>query len=113
MFSLTHRERKILLFIGILIFCGAILRFFGVNVNTIAADTNNKNQKQESFPIDINTASSADLEEIPGIGPAIASRIIEYRTNHGKFISPDDLKKIKGIGDKKMQMMKDYIAIQD
>src|SRR5256885_643794 len=48
--------------------------------------------------ININTAPSADLELLPGIGPALAARIIEYRKTSGPFRSVDDLDKVKGIG---------------
>ena len=113
MFSLTPRERKVIIFLGILIFCGAVLRFLNVKINNVTANTNVQNQTQKILQININTADLVDLEKIPGIGPEIARRIIEYRTNHGQFLSLDDLSKVKGIGDKKLEMMKDYIIVQD
>lgn len=48
--------------------------------------------------ININTASPADLDELPGIGQSIATRIVDYRTANGPFGSIDDLKNVKGIG---------------
>jgi competence protein ComEA len=48
--------------------------------------------------LNINTASAADLDGLPGIGPSIAQRIIEYRTSNGPFQSVEDLQKVKGIG---------------
>ncbi|MDD4182275.1 MAG: helix-hairpin-helix domain-containing protein [Candidatus Omnitrophica bacterium] len=113
MFSLTPRERKIFVFLGILIFCGAILRFLSVKINNVNVITDNKNQIQEVFPININNANLLDLEKIPGVGPEIANRIIEYRTNHGQFIRLDNLKEVKGIGDKKFEAMKDCITLRD
>src|SRR5262245_46327404 len=47
--------------------------------------------------ININTASSSQLQVLPGIGPALAGRIIEYRTRNGAFRSIDDLDNVKGI----------------
>lgn len=51
-------------------------------------------------PIDVNTATEAQLEGLKGIGPAKAKTIIEYRTKNGPFKSVDDLEKVKGIGKK-------------
>jgi len=50
-------------------------------------------------PIDINTASEADLIRLHGIGPVLAERIVAYRNEHGPFSSIDDLKAVQGIGD--------------
>lgn len=48
--------------------------------------------------IDLNTADAAALEELPGVGPAIAARIIEYRDTNGPFASVDELEEVPGIG---------------
>ncbi len=53
---------------------------------------------QPSGLIDINSASAAELDELDGIGQAIAERIIEYRTTNGPFKAPEDLRNVKGIG---------------
>lgn len=50
-------------------------------------------------PVDINTATSEELQTLPGIGPAIAERIIAYREEHGSFASVEDLLNVKGIGE--------------
>ncbi|MFA5007660.1 MAG: ComEA family DNA-binding protein [Candidatus Omnitrophota bacterium] len=113
MFSLTHYERKVFVFLGILIFCGAILRFFSVKINNANASAYTKNQIRQILSININTANLSDLEKIPGIGPEIANRIIQYRTTNGFFNSTEDLKKVKGIGDKKFEKMKYCITVQD
>ena len=62
--------------------------------------------------ININTAGSAELQEIPGVGPVTADKIIEYRSSHGKFTSIDDLVNISGIGTKTLEKMKGYITIK-
>jgi competence protein ComEA len=49
-------------------------------------------------PVNLNTASVADLDDLPGIGQSIAERIIEYRTTNGPFQAIEDLQKVKGIG---------------
>jgi competence ComEA-like helix-hairpin-helix protein len=52
----------------------------------------------EPKKIDVNSATVAELIELPGIGPALAARIVAYRTEHGPFRTVDDLKAVKGIG---------------
>lgn len=61
--------------------------------------------------ININTAKKEELETIPGIGPALAERIIEYRNKNGKFKSIEDLKNVSGIGDKKFENIKEKIRV--
>lgn len=63
-------------------------------------------------PININTASQAELETLPRIGPAIAGRIIEYRSAHGPFARIEDIKNVKGIGDATFTAIKDYITVK-
>lgn len=63
-------------------------------------------------PVNINTASSRDLESIPGIGVVIASRIIGYREKFGNFGSWEDLKNVKGIGDKKIEALKNQVVFR-
>ncbi len=61
--------------------------------------------------IDINKATFDQLEVLPGIGPKLAQRIIKYRETHGSFKSLEELKQIKGIGEKKFEKIKPYIYI--
>jgi competence protein ComEA len=62
--------------------------------------------------IDPNLASKADLETLPGIGPVMAQRIIDYRRAHGPYRKIDDLRKVSGIGRKKLTKMKPYLIIE-
>lgn len=62
--------------------------------------------------VNLNTADAAQLQHIPGIGPAMAERILTYRRSAGRFQSPDDLLQISGIGDKKYQRMKPYMTVR-
>lgn len=50
--------------------------------------------------VNLNTATVADLDTLPRIGPALAQRILDWRTAHGRFSSVDDLRQVSGIGDK-------------
>jgi comEA protein len=64
-----------------------------------------------NFIVNINTASSKELQKLPGIGPVLARRIMEYRTQHGEFKSIEELKKVKGIGHRTMVRLKSLIKI--
>ena len=61
--------------------------------------------------ININTASEKELDSLPGVGPATAKRIIEYRQEKGQFASIEDIKKVKGIGDGTFKKFKDKITV--
>ncbi len=73
---------------------------------------NSPPQAASAGPININTASQAELETLPRIGPAIAGRIIEYRSAHGPFARIEDIKNVKGIGDATFDAIKDYITVK-
>jgi competence protein ComEA len=64
------------------------------------------------FPINLNTATAEQLEAIPGIGPVLAQRIIEYRQTHGRFQSVDELREVRGIGPKRLENMRPYVVVK-
>ncbi len=61
--------------------------------------------------ININTASSEELDKLPGIGPAIAKAVIDYRTQNGPFKQIEDINAVKGIGDALFEKIKDQITV--
>lgn len=61
--------------------------------------------------VDINTASASELDTLPGIGPAYAKRIMEYRETNGPFRSINDIVRVRGIGPKTFQKLKDKITV--
>lgn len=63
-----------------------------------------------SEPININTADATMLEKLKGIGPAKAAAIIEYREQHGPFVSTADLSLVPGIGAKTVEMIESEIT---
>lgn len=77
--------------------------------NVIVEDSveGGKNQK-----VNINEAKQEQLEELPGIGPSIAKKIIEHRNINGKFQSIEQLKEVSGIGEAKFSKIKDYIVVK-
>ena len=60
--------------------------------------------------ININTADAAELDKLPGVGPALAGRIIEYRNANGPFKAGEELKKVKGLGESKYEKLKEKIV---
>lgn len=77
---------------------------------------NGSRAKAKSLPakegININTASAEELTQLPGIGPALAARIVEYRVQKGRFSTLDELKNVKGIGPKKFEKLRPYIRLR-
>ena len=62
--------------------------------------------------ININTAAAEQLVLLPGIGKKTADAIIEYRTKNGNFTAVDDIAKVKGIGAKKLEKIKNYLVLE-
>ena len=70
-----------------------------------------KKQESENQRISINTATANDLTALPGIGEAMAERIIAYRNEHGLFQTIDELRNVKGIGERKYEALEDLITL--
>ena len=64
-----------------------------------------------SGPVNLNTASAAALEELPGVGPVLAQRIVDWRTEHGRFTSVDELGEVSGIGEKMFAQLQDKVTV--
>lgn len=67
---------------------------------------------QPSWPLDINSATGPQLEAVPGIGPAMAARILAYRSEKGRFTSMDQLTEVSGIGDKRLAQLRPYLCVR-
>jgi competence protein ComEA len=62
-------------------------------------------------PVDLNTANADQLDALPGVGPATAAAIIKDREAHGAFRSVDDLGRVRGIGDAKLEQLRDLVTV--
>jgi competence protein ComEA len=62
-------------------------------------------------PINLNTATPAQLESLPGIGPRTAERIVEYRQKNGGFKKVEDLMNVRGVGEKNFLKLKPLITV--
>lgn len=62
--------------------------------------------------VNINKATASELETINGVGPALAEKIIAYRTANGRFATVEDLKNVSGIGEKKFETIRDAVVVK-
>ena len=77
-----------------------------------ATSSNASTEFLRANPIDLNKATQAQLEVLPGVGPKMAERIIAYRTENGGFKSVDELDEVKGIGEKRMATLKPLVKVR-
>ena len=80
--------------------------------NSAKADKAGKADKKSQITgrIDINRASAAELMSLPGIGPKLSQMIVDYRDANGAYTTPEDIKKVKGIGQKRFEAIRDLIT---
>ena len=69
------------------------------------------NKKPPEAPVNLNTATSEQLQQVPGIGPVTADKILQMRKSYGAFKSVDDLRAVRGIGPKRLEKMRKYLTV--
>jgi len=62
-------------------------------------------------PVDLNSATAADFDRLPGVGPVLAKRMVDYRKSVGRFHAVEDLRAVKGIGKKKLDQLKPFVTV--
>ena len=82
----------------------------GVTVRTAASASQDEVVPERPL-VDLNTAPAEELAELPGIGEALAERIVAYRAENGPFETPEDLMKVSGIGEKKLEDIRDRVTV--
>lgn len=103
---MKRRTLSVILFASLAICCFCTSSFAAAAGKAGAAtDT------AQSSCVNINSATAEQFQALPGIGPAIAAAIVQHRQQNGPFAALDDLKKVKGVGDKKFEKIKNLICI--
>jgi competence protein ComEA len=92
-----------------------VATLLGTSSIAAAAEPSTESSQQASKTLEgqvnINTASAAELELLPGIGPAIATRIVNYRSEH-PFKERNQIMRVKGVGQKTFAKIKDYLTVE-
>ena len=115
MFDLEKREKIIILCLSISLLAGISVKHFFSSRPAIEPGIRAFQYKGPAFEpkkIDINKAGIDELDLLDGIGPSLAGRIIEYRQKYGPFTRVEDLKNVKGIGDKLFDRIKNEVSAE-
>lgn len=117
MFDLERREKIILLILLILLLAGISVRSYQKRMVRVDVKPDSfiysfpaKDSSEDEFKININESDAAGLMKIKGIGKVLAGRIVEYRSVNGNFRYVEDLKKVKGFGQKLYDKVKDKVS---
>ncbi|MDE3058283.1 MAG: helix-hairpin-helix domain-containing protein [Bacteroidota bacterium] len=122
--AFTKNEQKVFLMLAVVFLAGAGIKLYKAYVippsvkefDYAASDSafSQHSAKLSSLAhvVNLNTASKEELDRLPGVGKEIAEEIIAYRTTHGKFTRLEELKKIKGIGERKFKALQQRVSIE-
>ena len=128
MISLSRQEKSVLLFLAAVVLIGMAIGYLGKILPSREDSLNISSQKIASskvnsstalatgastaFRVNLNKASLEELVGLPGIGEALAGRILDYRDTAGGFKSIEEIKKVKGIGESKFEAIKDRLSVE-
>jgi competence protein ComEA len=125
-FNFTPQETKALIFLLTVLLVGSGITLYKRTHPQFAPQLIVEKKEVDSLPqtqsplhqewgkkkINLNQATTAELQFLPGIGPSLSRRIVEYRETHGKFHQIEDLIQIPGIGPKTLERIKDRISVE-
>ncbi len=125
-FNFTPQETKALLFLLLTLLVGSGITLYKrthpqfapqlivekKEVDPLPQTQSPLNEEQGKKKINLNQATSAELQLLPGLGPALSKRIVEYRKINGQFKQIEDIMQVQGIGLKTFERIKDYITIE-
>ncbi len=84
----------------------------GSGENIVVEENTTTSSGKSGQVVNINKASESELETLPGIGASLAGRIVEYRSQNGRFASVEDIKNVSGIGESKFNSIRDFISVK-
>ena len=131
MWRLSFSQRTAILLLAAAFLIGSAIRFFqarrtipealqgqlfpdsatAVAFKTRAAEVAQLAEETANRSININTATSAELQRLSGIGPVLSQRIVDYRKRHGHFKSVEALDDVPGIGPKRLEAVRDHVTV--
>lgn len=123
MLNLTQQEKLVIIFLLAMALLGLGIKSVRsvkapVGIEVLPSDYliwEEKNIDQllrEARIVNINQASAEELKSLPGIGPVLSQRIIEYRQKHGLFQGPEELKKIPGITRCRFEEFQEFVVVE-
>jgi competence ComEA-like helix-hairpin-helix protein len=118
---MNRRERAVLLLLIAAFVSGAAITWFRrarlarqsarTPIAVVCSPESARGSPAVPGPIDLNQSTARQLEALPGIGPVLAGRIVEYRLRHGGFHSVSELRSVSGIGPKRYAGLKDLVFV--
>lgn len=128
MISLSRQEKSVLLFLAAVVLIGITVGHLGkifpgqensvnassqkITVSKVNGSTSFTTIASTALKVNLNKASLDELVGLPGIGDALAKRILDYRDTAGGFKSIEEIKKVKGIGESKFEAIKDSLSVE-
>jgi competence ComEA-like helix-hairpin-helix protein len=91
--------------------CGSVIRDRGTGLPPIVERMTGRQLVAAGQPVDVNRCEPADLIAVPGLGPVLAQRIVDFRQSHGPFSRIEDLGRVPGIGPKKVRAWQRYLLV--
>lgn len=103
---------KVIRLLSVVALCAAVITA-GAGQTLAVPPTKEAGSSKSTSPVDLNKASENQLTEVPGIGPSLAKRIVEFRNENGDFRRVEDLLKIRGIGEKSFQKIRPHVTVKN